>query len=355
MASSEPVKSSDAPGLEPSHPLAPRTETRFAVKKETESEGFAPRYLDLPGRHRSLHAGRRNLFWGVALLGAALLVLAVAVLIGGGRAMLWPTASLITFTLLWVLVRLRLFRQRNGIFFAVALVALVGSILALGERGFSLLAASRWTRDALPNVLMGTSSTPASAPELPLLTDALNLAPPDPAEGSRVKILSDTEVTIGRRNYRVRAGDTFPFEEASGGTVTFAAGEFLAKIPANAVQILGPQRMQPGAPLRTAARPARDELAAASTADPASIEIERRARAEAIRRFPALGVKNSPENREFLRTYNELKQKQSAMLEDPEWPIRLAEILAKDSGWREANDAETDPAPDAPPQAPQEP
>ena len=57
-----------------------------------------------------------------------------------------------------------------------------------------------------------------------------------------------------------------------------------------------------------------------------------------------------------MRTYNELKRKQSAMLEDPEWPIRLAEILAKDSGWREAEEREPEAASeDAPPQPPQEP
>ena len=329
------------------------------MKRETDPAGFAPRYVDLPERHQAVRAGRRNLFWGVALLFAALVLLGLATFIGGGRAMLWPVASLITFTILWVLARLRVFRQRNGIFLGIAFVALIGSMLALCERGFSSLAASRAAgRAEVPTVSVGASPSAAQVPEVPLLTEALNLPPPDPAEGSRVKILKESEVTIGRRNYRVLAGDTFPFEEASGGEVTFAAGEFLAKIPATAVQILGPQRVQPGGG-RPASGVGTDELAPAATADPASIEIERRARAEAIRRFPALGIKNSPENREFVRTYNELKRKQSAMLEDPEWPIRLAEILAKDSGWREAEEREPEaapePPPDAAPQPPQEP
>ena len=74
--------------------------------------------------------------------------------------------------------------------------------------------------------------------------------------------------------------------------------------------------------------------------DPAAIEIERRARTEALRRFPALASANSAENQEFLQAVSELKQRGSAMLKDPEWPIRLAEILAQRSNWQEAADSE---------------
>jgi len=330
------VKPSDAPALEPSHPLSPKLETRFNVKSEADDS--APRYVDVPVRRRAVRAGQRNLVWGIALLCAALLLLGFAVLIGtGARAVLWPIVSMITFTALWVLARLRLFQQRNGVFFALSIVALLGSVLAICEYGFERLAGARAV-GPLPNVATSSDSGegPLDAAELPLLSDALHLTPPDPVEGSRVKILQDSQVTVARKNYRVQAGETFPLDNAKDGFVTFVAGEFRAKVPQGDVQILGPQRTL--AASRVAKTSTHNGPAAAEKEherDPADIEIERRARAEALRRFPALASQGSPENQEFLAAYNQLKDKHSPMLEDPEWPIRLAEDLAQQSQWEE--------------------
>jgi hypothetical protein len=332
------VKPSDAPTLEPSHPLAPKVETRFNVK--SESDEYAPRYVDVPARQRGVRAGRRNLLWGIALLCAALLLLGFAVLIGtGARAVLWPIVSMITFTALWVLARLRLFHQRNGVFFALSIVALLGSALAISEYGFERLAGARPV-GPLPNVATSDSGEVASARERtepPLLSEALHLMPPDPSEGSRVKILQDSQVTVARKNYRVQAGETFPLDNAKDGFVTFVAGEFSAKVPQADVQILGPQRALAGS--KATKNSAHAGLSASEKEherDPADVEIERRARAEALRRFPALASQGSPENQEFLTAYNQLKEKHSAMLDDPEWPIRLAESLAQQSQWEEA-------------------
>ena len=331
------MKSSDTPALEPQHPLAPKTETRFTVKKDSESDEFAPRYVDLPQRRHAVRAGRRNLFWGIALLCAALLVLVFAVLLGGPRAVLWPLVSMLTFTALWVLARLKIFRQRNGVFFALALVTLLGSGLAVCERALDRLAGR--TAIAMPNVSTSApgDALPAPEPEPPFLSEALSLTPPDPTEGSRVKILQDAQVTIARKIYRVRTGETFPLDGAKDGEVTFIAGEFRARLPQGDVQILGPQRIQSGAPAKTATKVSAPEKEPAL--DPTTLEITQRAQAEALRRFPALANKNSAENQEFIETYHELKQKKSTMLDDPEWPIRLAEILAQRSNWQEAGEA----------------
>jgi hypothetical protein len=340
------VKSPDAPALEPSHPLTPKLETRFNVK--AESDEYTPRYVDLPQRRRSVRAGQRNLVWGVALLCAALLVLAFSVLINDARVMLWPIVSMLTFTALWVLARLRLFHQRNGVFLALALVALLGSALSMGQRGFDRLAGTR-SGATLPNVSTFDSGETMPAPEpapaeAPLLSEAFHLLPPDPTDGSRVKILQDTQVTIARKNYRVQAGETFPLDGAKDGTVTFIAGEFHARIPQAGVQILGPQRTSSGPNAKTAkAAAAPQPEAKEPERSPRDIEIERLARADALRRFPALASPNSPENQEFVSAYKQLKDKHSPMLEDPEWPIRLAESLAQQSKWEEAED-DTSPA-----------
>lgn len=337
------------PVTDPPHQLAPKPETRFGARRDLDPElGHSPRYIDLPERRHAVHAGRRNLLLGSALLVAALFLVGLGVLVGGPRVAVWPLAAMITAAALWVLARLRVFRQRNGVFFGVAVVTLGGALLALAECGFHAFGTRPGAVAAQVSDTDAVLPQQSPAPEaVPLLTEALNLTPPDPAEGSRVKVLREAEVKIGGKSYRVREGETFPFEEAKGGEVTFSAGEFRAHLPMDDVQILGPQRVQPERAARTTASATpRESRPPATPLDPGDVEIERRSRAEAIRRFPALADKKSPENQEFVRTYNQLKEDRSRLLQDPEWPVRLAETLAKDLGWKQVDDMESDPPPD---------
>lgn len=48
------------------------------------------------------------------------------------------------------------------------------------------------------------------------------------------------------------------------------------------------------------------------------------AQRRAVAAFPALGVKGSPLNREFLRRYGEYQRTRKALFNDPEWPTKLA-------------------------------
>lgn len=59
-----------------------------------------------------------------------------------------------------------------------------------------------------------------------------------------------------------------------------------------------------------------------------------RAIIEVRRRYPFLGQNGSPENQIYLDAYNELKRLRPDFFESPEWPIRLAEIVAKREGWK---------------------
>lgn len=53
------------------------------------------------------------------------------------------------------------------------------------------------------------------------------------------------------------------------------------------------------------------------------------ARAEAVRRYPQLGVSNSPMNRAFVEKYQKLKVNNPAALRDPAWPLTLADEVAR--------------------------
>lgn len=56
-------------------------------------------------------------------------------------------------------------------------------------------------------------------------------------------------------------------------------------------------------------------------------EVE--AREEAKRRYPLLGVANSPMNRAFVERYQQKKLKEPEFFRDPAWPLRLAEEVAR--------------------------
>jgi len=78
-----------------------------------------------------------------------------------------------------------------------------------------------------------------------------------------------------------------------------------------------------------------------------------------MRRYPALAIKDSLENAMYVSTYKTLRDSGSDdFFANPEWPIELAELLAKREGWnRGGGPITTGPAPvldppaDAPPAA----
>src|SRR5262245_42862451 len=97
------------------------------TEAHSESSNQLTRYVEHPGRRRAIRAGRRNLAWGVAFLFAAACVCGISLFVGGPRAVIPPILFLACFTVLWVLARMKVFSQRNGVFFGLAVTALLGA------------------------------------------------------------------------------------------------------------------------------------------------------------------------------------------------------------------------------------
>lgn len=284
------------------------------------------RFVEHPARRRAWRAAQRNLAWGVAFLFAAVSVASVALFIGGARALMPLLIGLISFTTLWVLARMKIFGQRNGVFFSLAIVALLGAIIGLAEQGWMHVANRT---PAEPRVALGDSSSapaPASAAPMPSLIQALRLETPDPTL-PRARATRTFTTTIGSTTYRINQGDTFLFAEEKGGEMTLSAGEYLARVPSEAMAMLAPE------PPKVADLKIDDGQSALEKK--ANAEITARAQQEAARRYPALSRGDSPENKDFVSTAKELAARHSDFLENPEWPLELAQMLARRNGWKE--------------------
>jgi hypothetical protein len=283
----------------------------------------------------------------VATLFLALVVLVAALFFAGPKAAVSLATALLTFTALFVLSRLHIFRQRNGAFLALAVVCLLGALVPLVENGLEALKTLA-SRAAVPPTLATDQS--ASAAQTPLLTQSFALTKPE--GGKQVRVLKDSVVPIAGHSFLIKAGDSFPFLERKADEVTFAVRDLQVWLPANVVEVIDPDVVAQGvagnraesenAPL---APPAPSE---ASADDLASITMS--AQREAIRRYPALAIQNSLENEAFVSTYQQLKESGGAeFFANPEWPIELAELLAKREGWaRGGLPSSTGPASPAP-------
>lgn|GEM_PF-4673167 len=292
-----------------------------------------PRYVDHPARRRAWRHGQRNLAWGVAFLFAALSLVGVAIFVGGPGALLPLLFCGLSFTTLWVLAKLKIFSQRNGVFFSLAVVALIGALATLVQQVWPHLgrvAGSSAEPRVATNIPTAQGLSANAGPmELPNLIEALKLETPDSAL-PRVRAARDLTTTIGGRSYRINRGDIFLYSEEKGGEVALAAGEFLARVPSNAVEMLAPE---PGRSLAATAKP---EDGQSALEKQANAEITARAQKEVTRRFPGVGKKGSPENRAFVDAVSQLSARRSDLLDDPEWPIELAQTLAHRLGWKES-------------------
>jgi hypothetical protein len=138
-----------------------------------------------------------------------------------------------------------------------------------------------------------------------------------------VKVLQDSRVLVNGKPYLIKTGELFALDSIKEGEVVFQANELRLSLPEDAVEVTG---IASGASASNAAP-------APVPATTSAVKVTRRSQEEAVRRYPALGVKDSAENKLFVETYLDWKNSKSELLDDPEWPLLLADLLAKREGW----------------------
>ena len=334
------MKTSDTPSPNPRSYLPRLVEAppHAPEEKEERDVKFQPRYVDLPALRERGH-GPRNLAWAVITLLLAMALLAVAVFFGGGKAAFSLGICLLTFAVLFVMAKLHLFRQRNGGFLALSIVCLLGALVALAERAFVM--ADALIRNQGVFAFAPAAMHPADS-DAPLLIQSFALPSPD-SKKRQVRILKDSRIVIDGKPFAIKAGDLFPYVESKDSDTTFAVRDLRVALPTSVVEIIEPgaevrkvvSSADPAAPdAKPKAPPSKAAAPAAPTVTDELAQVTKSAQMEAVRRYPALGVKDSRENRTFVAAVKELKDTgEDAFFSNPEWPIILAEDLSKREGW----------------------
>lgn len=330
-----------------------------------------PRFLDLPLSAEPNH-GTRNLVAGVAMLAIAAIGFWMGLYYAGAAAARVLIACLLTFGVTWLLLHSKVLRQRNGVLFAVGLVALLGAAMPFVEGGFRKLdnVARERLAGETPSAVAALSvppppptlaTAPPAPPTIPLPADAaiggadadLQSAPepaaevkrataaakpkkaplqtkpvpgddvarelivPEPAEGSGklIRVKEDVKVDLDGRPTIIRAGTIAPFKELNDGIVTFLAGDHEIQVEMDHVTFTGASKEKPE-------------------------DITRLAQQEAMLRYPKLAEPDSRENILYVTRVKEAQldpEMKELFFKDPRWPLVLAEELAKSEKWLRAD------------------
>lgn len=346
-----PVKVPSSPPEKPaaakSQPLVvPRSEP--AVARRSEPAEYVPRYVALPRSWERGH-GRRNLVGGVVLLVLAVLFLGWALYLAGSGALFTVAACVATATLLHVMARARLFRQRNGSFVAWSGVCLLGVLLVIVHHGWVYMTGG----SKAPVAGKEPATVATTAGETPLLRELFSIKP-DTAVGPLVRIVRDTKVSVEGKPYLAKQGEVYPFvdigvDDHGKSQLRFSAGMHDVLIAKGAAEVVGNDNV-PG--LDLSAEPAKPVANEAMPPPPAPKEFEPpkglpkeeqvlASQREAIRRYPELGKNGSPKNQAFVTAVKEQKHTGAVeFFDDPNWPLMLAEYLADKDGWRRADGVE---------------
>lgn len=281
-----------------------------------------------------------NLALAAGLLLSAFLVFWMGSYLANHVAVRTLVASFGTFALVYVLHRLRVFHRPHGGLIAAGAVALFAAALPFVERGFQKLdhAAKTGlggepekadteitnqlpvpTRQTIPEPPVPTTPPP---PEDDVVRE-LTAPALDPTAGKLITIRQDSRVTINGRKFLIREGSQFPYTKLEDGTVTFRANGQDVTIAVSVVRFTGASKETPAV-------------------------ITRLAQDEAMRRYPALADKDSPENQLYLARVIELKSEMPDLTKDPHWPLIIAEQIAATEGWKRADRPDDDTAPATP-------
>ncbi len=281
-----------------------------------------------------------NLAIGAGLLLSAFLIFWMAQYLPNRVAVRTLVASFGTFALVWVLYRTRVFQRQHGGLIATGAVALFAAALPFVERGF--LSLDRAAKAGLAGETAKPENETGPGNTLPVPTRQNAPAAPSPAippppveddtvrelvateppasAGKIILVKDDAKLSINGKKFLIKAGSKFPFTKLEDGIVTFVANGQEATIDVGMVKITGASQETPEA-------------------------IEKMAQVELMRRYPAIGVKDSPENELFVGRIKELRLEMPALFKNPRWPLEIGEQLAAQEGWRSADAPAEDTAP----------
>lgn len=302
----------------------------------TPSPQPAPKVPDRPETTDPLQDKRfRNLLLGSGASIVALVVLAAAIALAGPvPGLIGLGTALLAMSIGWLCWRMKLLDQPGGLFPAAA-ATLCGALLLPLVVGIAMQANNIEFKRPMPQAVepvppARTMPTVETTPGLPLLSDAFPVIRPDIEKDTYVEVSKDSKIKIDDQFYRINAGETFVFRRTDGDEVIFRVKDFLVSLPASAVKVHRPgpevaadSGVEPPVPKATASAP-----------DQSPLEATRAAQAEAIRRYPALSVQDSRENKTYVEAYMKLKESNPDFFNDPEWPLQLAEGVAEREGWK---------------------
>ncbi|MEI6871089.1 MAG: hypothetical protein WCL08_02300 [Verrucomicrobiota bacterium] len=120
--------------------------------------------------------------------------------------------------------------------------------------------------------------------------------------------------TVAAREGWVRASGT----GNSSAPVPATKGEKLALLPGSEIALDSPQSPIP---------------------EDTNTQAINRAMIEARRRYPEIGIPGSPENQAYLDYYKDIERARPEFFEKTDWPIRLADAVARREGWKRADGA----------------
>jgi hypothetical protein len=313
-----------------------------------------PRYVETPEDVEQAQ-GARNLFSAVVMGMVGAVIYWIAEVIPGASAAGSVCGAAAALAVVALVRHAGVMNQRNGAWFAVTLAMLVAALLPLARRG--LAEVDRLARARIEGRLIetapggGGAATGAvasrSVDQQPLPPTAgepsgvpVTLPPPqasppsegpvseflppplDPSVRTVARLGEDVQVNLGGRLYMIRKDTLLPVTAFLEDEVTLKAGDHEVRLSKELVTYPSVGKRAEGAPLPETERAA----------------LEKRAQAQAVRRYPDLAKRGSEANEAFLEYYKFLKESgDQEILGDPEWPLRLAEKLAQDRGWRRAD------------------
>jgi hypothetical protein len=339
-----------------------------------------PRYVDLPVDPETRQTAR-NLSFGIATLSLAAIGLWLSSYFAGAAGVVTVAGCLASFGVAVLFQRTRVLGQKHGVLFGLGLAALLGAALPFISAGVRKVDAyakenlgdekstdSR-TNAPLPPPSLAQGNLPpppvtpheaiaktspeediapepeskpakkivaskkpekAEKPEKsPLVTRASDddsgireLIVPVPPEGSAklVTIKQRLKVNLEERPLIIPAGTVTTYKSLEDGILTFVVADHEIQVDTDK---LDKDAFKFGG--RTQEKP--EDLVAISTK-------------EAMYRYPNLGVDGSKENLLFVTTVKELKMNKdtnSALFNNPNWPLMIAEKLATSEHWQRAD------------------